>query len=66
MTVATVEGQTLKFDLVRVDPGQVIELRYQVTALPDTTPSGGGAASVEVMTSNNQPVVLKSNEVRFR
>ena len=66
MTVATVEGQTLSFNLVGVDPGQVIELRYRVTALPHTIPSGGGAASIEVMTSNNQPVILKSNEIRFQ
>jgi uncharacterized repeat protein (TIGR01451 family) len=66
VTTATVQGQTLSFDLGTIVPGQVIKLRYRVAALEGTTPSGGGAASIEVMTSNNQPVVLKSNEVRFQ
>ena len=64
--VVTVEGQTVSFNIAGVAPAQLIELRYRVVALPGSTPNGGGAASVEVMTSNRQPVVLKSNEVRFQ
>ncbi len=65
-TAAVVDGKNVSFELAGVNPGQVIVLRYHVTAVPGTTPNGGGAASVEVQTSTNQTVVLKSNEVRFQ
>ncbi|HUV29682.1 MAG TPA: PKD domain-containing protein [Acidobacteriota bacterium] len=63
---ADVSAQTLNVTLERVDPSQTIELRYRVRALQGRTPTGGGAASIEVITSNNLPVVQKSNEVRFK
>jgi len=63
---AEVSGNTLKLLLEKIEPEQVMELRYRIRALPDTQPSGGGAASIEVMTSENLPVIQKSNEVRFR
>jgi uncharacterized repeat protein (TIGR01451 family) len=62
---AVVESGALNVLLPLVEPGQTLELRYRIVALEGQIPSGGGAASVEVTTSADQPVVQKSNEVRF-
>jgi hypothetical protein len=63
---ASVEAGILTVMLTLVEPGQTLEVRYRIRALEGQTPSGGGAASVEVRTSTDQPVVQKSNEVRFK
>ncbi|MCX6833871.1 MAG: PKD domain-containing protein [candidate division Zixibacteria bacterium] len=63
---AKVTGQTISFDLKQIEPSQKLELRYRIKALEGRTPSGGGAASVEVKSSTNLPVIQKSNEVRFK
>jgi len=62
---AEVVDGTLTVKLDTVAPSQKIELRYRVRALAGSTPSGGGAASIEVRTYDGQPVIHKSNAVRF-
>ncbi|MEE9443188.1 MAG: PKD domain-containing protein [candidate division Zixibacteria bacterium] len=62
----TVEGQKLLISIDRIDPSQKLEFRYRIRAIEGATPSGGGAASIEMKTSNNQPVIQTSNEVRFK
>lgn len=56
----------LNLELERIEVSQKLELRYRVQALPDQTPTGGGAALVEVKTVNDLPVIKNSNEVRFK
>jgi len=63
---AQVTGQTISFNLERIEPSQKLELRYRIRALEGRTPSGGGAASVAVKSSTDLPVIQKSNEVRFK
>ncbi len=63
---ATAAGSTLSLTLPTIDPDQKLELRYRIRAIDGTTPSGGGAASIEVQTSQDLPVVQTSNEVRFQ
>jgi hypothetical protein len=64
--VAKADGQTLKLTLTRVEPSQKLELRYRILALKGQTPTGGGAASIQMMTGENLPVVQTSNDVRFK
>ena len=63
---ATTAGNMLNVTLKRIEPLQTLKLRYRVRALAGATPTGGGAASVKIMTAENLPVVQKSNEVRFK
>jgi len=63
---AQISGQTISLDLKRIEPSQKLELRYRIRALEGRTPSGGGAASVEVKSATNRSVIQKSNEVRFK
>ena len=63
---AKVNGQTISFELKQIEPSQKLELRYRIKALEGVTPTGGGAASVQVTGSSNLPVIQKSNEVRFK
>ncbi|MFH1701609.1 MAG: PKD domain-containing protein [Candidatus Zixiibacteriota bacterium] len=62
----TVNGQKLSIPIERIDPSQRMELRYRIRAIEGASPSGGGAASIEVRTANDQPVIQSSNEVRFK
>lgn len=62
---ATVNGKTLRILIEKIEPFQKLELHYRIRATGIRVPTGGGAASVEVTTSNNLSVVQKSNEVRF-
>ncbi|MCK5124902.1 MAG: PKD domain-containing protein [candidate division Zixibacteria bacterium] len=63
---ATITGKEFLISIARIVPLQKIELRYRIKAIEGTTPAGGGAASVEVMTSQNQPIIQISNEVIFQ
>ncbi len=62
----SVNGQNIVFSFDNIEPSQKIEVRYRIRALEDTPPTGGGAASIEVMTSQDIPVIQKSNEVSFK
>ncbi|UCD16186.1 MAG: PKD domain-containing protein, partial [Candidatus Zixiibacteriota bacterium] len=63
---ATVSGSTLSMKLDRIEAMQKLVLRYRIRALQGRTPTGGGAASVELKTATDLTVVQKSNEVRFK
>jgi len=63
---ARVSGTTLTIMLERVEASQKMQLRYRIRAIQGATPTGGGAASVEVKTATDLPVIRKSNTVRFR
>jgi uncharacterized repeat protein (TIGR01451 family) len=63
---ATVSGTGLSIGLSRIEPRQKVELRYRIRALAGAIPTGGGQASVEVRTSDNMPIIEKSNDVSFR
>lgn len=64
--LVSINGDTLNVKLEKIEPLQKLELWYRIRALKGRMPTGGGAASVEVRTPDNVPIVQKSNEVRFK
>ncbi|MEZ5359608.1 MAG: PKD domain-containing protein [Candidatus Zixiibacteriota bacterium] len=59
----TVSGRTIAIAIDNIEPSQTIEVRYRIRAIDGATPTGGGAASIEVTTAQNAKIVQKSNEV---
>lgn len=63
---AEVNGGKLSILIEKIAPSQKLKLHYRIRSPEGKTPTGGGAASVEVTTTNNLSVIQKSNEVRFK
>jgi uncharacterized repeat protein (TIGR01451 family) len=63
--VATVDGNSIKLTIDNIEPKERIEISYRVELIEGGTASGGGAASVEVMSTTGLPIVQQSNEIHF-
>ncbi len=55
----------LSMKLGPIQPDQKIQVRYRIRVVPGATPSGGGAASVQVIEPSTS-VEYESNEVKFK
>lgn len=57
------DGRTIAFTIDNIEPAQKLEIRYRIRALDGVMPTGGGKASVEVMTAQKAKIIQSSNEV---